>query len=41
MRLSSQQEVAAQQLTWQRQLRNGEGGSNDDSDMETMTMQKQ
>ena len=35
MRLSSQREVAAQQLTWRRRLRNGGGGSNE------MTMQKQ
>ena len=42
MRLSSQREVAARQLTWRRWLRNGVGGSDDDdNDAETMTMQKQ
>ena len=41
MRLSSQREVAAGQLTWRHRLRNGGGGSDDDNNAETMTMQKQ
>jgi hypothetical protein len=41
MRLSSQREGLARQLTWRRRLRNGGGGSNHDKDAETMTMQKQ
>ncbi len=40
MRLSSQREVEARQLTWRRRLCNGGGGSNDDGNTETMTMQK-
>jgi hypothetical protein len=40
MRLLSQREVAARQLTWRRQLCNGGGGSDDDDNAETMTMQK-
>ena len=37
MCLSSQQEVAARQLTWWRQLLcNGEGGSNDDNNAEAL-----
>ena len=40
MRLSSQREVAARQLTWRCRLRNGGGGSNDDNGTEMITMQK-